>query len=323
MHTSLAESYPFTSRVRVVAAVALLFSLVGAAQPALANTITSASSRLGAYSQSDSDTGLSGQFIQSSSSQTGNGAGVATGQSSGNANAAAGFLRAYASASVSTLFNAPAGSSLSTVGQGRASWNDSLTIDAGSTLLGHSGFITATLDLSGSLGGNISGAEAWYGGEIGRNESVSMIGTGMSGDPGHNGGWNYVGSAYRDSKGGVYDNSYSNLSSPIVLNISVVFGAQTSLSYTLDALAGAFVLTRGTDGSSVDSFVDYTLSWGGITSVYDASGNALSNFTATSASGFDYYRPVNGDSVSDTSSTHALLGSALSGLFLLRRRFKT
>lgn len=296
-------------------AFALVFSIVGFPQLSMANTTASASSRLGASNQSDASTGAAGQAVQASSSQSGGYSGTAIGQSAGTAKAAEGSLRAYASASGTTVAPSPSGS-VSVAGYGRASWNDYLTIGAGSGLLGHSGYITAELTLSGIVGGDIGGAPAAYGGEIGRYASLQMIGTGMTG---YCGGWNYCAATYIDSLGaGNYSNW--NLPSLITLNIPVIFGSQKGLSYTLDVSASAFVLTRpGHLGSWADSAVDYTLSWGGITGVFDASGNSVSNFTATSTSGFDYYR--NAAPAVPEPETYAMLLAGLGLLgFTTRRR---
>jgi hypothetical protein len=148
-----------------------------------------------------------------------------------------------------------------------------------------------------------------------------MIGTGMT--TAHMiEGWNYWAATYRDSLG-VGDYTNSNLESILTLHIPVIFGSQATLSYTLDVLAGAFVSSRPQQqqGSWVDSYVDYTLSWGGITGVFDSNGNSILNFTATSTSGFDYNRQTG--SVADGSATLALLGGAVLCLVVLRRRIAT
>ncbi len=299
-------------------ALALLLTTIGFPQLSVADTGASASSRLGASNQGNVATGASGQAVNASSSQAGSGVGTATGQSSGNANAAEGSLRAYASASGNTESLPSFNTSVSASGYGTARWNDYLTIGA-SGLFGQSGYITAELNLSGSLGGSIFGFTA-YGGETGRNETVRMIGTGMS-NGGCGGGWNYCASAYSDSHPGL-NSFYSDLTPVITLHIPVIFGFQTGLSYTLDVLAGAFVSTRpGENASSVDSFVDYTLSWGGITGVFDSSGNTVLDFTDTSMSGFDYYQQT---AAIPEPETYAMLlaGLGLLGVAARRRKLK-
>ena len=305
-----------------VGAVALVFSIVGFPQFSMANTAASASSRLGASNQSDAATGASGQAVSASSSQAGSGNGFATGQASGNANAAEGLLKAFASANGSTDPFPPYNSSVNVAGYGRASWNDNLIIDAGSALLGQSGHISAVLNLSGVHGGNIVGALAVYGGEIGFAHYARMIGTGMSTDSAC-GGWSYCQSSYTDSLASYgADYFYSDFSPLITLYIPVIFGSLTGLSYTLDVNAAAFVLTRpGRAGTVADAVVDYTLSWGGITGVFDASGNSVSNFTDTSTSGFDYYQQT---APIPEPETYAMLlaGLGLLGFAARRRKLK-
>lgn len=204
----------------------------------------------------------------------------------------------------------------------RASWNDGLTINA-TGLFGQTGFITAELDQSGNLGGGI--------GPNGEKDNAfvdvtaRVLGTGLSAldvmaiDPILRtacGGWTYCNRLYSGHEGSF---SYSNLPSTVQLSIPVLFGYQTSLSYTLDLYAypGASTSVGGL-GTAADGFADYshTLNWGGITGVYDANGNPVLNFTATSTSGFDYLTSA----VVPLPAAFWLLCSGLLSLFGVARR---
>ena len=301
--------------LRFAVAGALAFGIAGFAQLSMANTAASASSRLGASNQSDAHTGTSGQAIGASSSQSGSVTGSGTGQSSGNASAAEGMLKTTASGSGSAT-PYPYNSSGGGAGYARASWNDYLIVGGGG--LSGNGYITATLDLSGSLGGGILGGIAQGDGDHSLAQ-LNILGTGMSG---YCGGWNYCEEVYRLTLG-VDNNSYSTT---IAVNIPVIFGTyQNGLSYTLDVLASAstsYSPYRPHPASSADSFADFTLSWGGITGVFDSHGNSMSGFTVTSASGFDYSQHSAAPIPEPETYTMLLAGLGLLGFAGRRRKQK-
>jgi hypothetical protein len=294
---------------------ALTFIGAGISQLAIANTSASAASRLGSSNLSDAHTATSGQAVNASSSQAGGYSGTAIGQSSGTSNAAEGSLRAYASANGSTVAPSPSGS-INVAGYARASWNDYLTIGAGN-LFGQQGYITAELNLSGAFSGSLLGAPQAYSGELTRYASLQILGTGMSGNCG---GWNYC--EVKEANGTLGVANYSPSLSVINVSIPLTFGFQAGLSYTMDVIASAFVLTRGSLGSSADSAIDYTLSWGAITGVFEKNGNAVSNFTATSTSGFDYLRQVAAPIPEPETYAMMLAGLGLIGVMTRRRRQK-
>ena len=104
---------------------------------------------------------------------------------------------------------------------------------------------------------------------------------------------------------------------PIVpLTFSAISGLPIPLSVTLeaDAIVGVTSFTTA-DGGSADALSNFghTLLWGGISSITDSKGNPISNWSVTSASGFDYSQPAT-EPVPEP-STFLLLAIALPGLF--------
>ncbi len=301
-------------------AVALVLSIAAFPQLSIADTTAYAESSLSGSVQSDTNTGASGQVVGASAFVSDN-VGPWTGQSAGNATAAEGSLRAWASSSARTdPWSTSNGSSSA---RGRASWNDSLMIGVGGGLTGHSGYITAELNLSGIWGGNVpvnldpyvEGATATIG--------VNLWGTGMTQ---YCGFYSYCVTRQFVTQGLPHDRGGA-LPPVITVNIPVLFGSPTELGYTLEVTADTNVVSRVvaghvTQGAWAESIVDYshTLSWGGITGVFDASGNAVSNFTVTSASGFEYaaVAPV------PEPETYAMLlaGLGLLGFAARRRKLK-
>lgn len=243
------------------------------------------------------------------------------GEASASAFATEGTLRASVNTRAETaglVQNAMAAQATAT-----ASWNDGLTIGADG-LLGQAGFFTAELDLSGNLGGSVGSIEGADSGFF--NVGARVVGTGLSAldpmviDPILRtacNGWVYCNLLYSGYEGTF---GYSNMPSTVQLSIPVLFGYQTSLSYTLELFAYPSASSfDGGLGIAADGFVDYshTLSWGGITGVYDANGNPVLNFTASSTSGFDYLTSA----TVPLPSAIWLLCSGLLGLFgLVRRR---
>ena len=104
----------------------------------------------------------------------------------------------------------------------------------------------------------------------------------------------------------------------ITLSIPITFGLGTTLGYTMDVYARAdastFLGGSGTSASAVSNFSS-TLAWGGITGVFDANGDPVAGYTATSRSGFDY-----SVAAVPTPSTAALLPVGLGIVAAVRRR---
>ncbi|RTL20652.1 MAG: hypothetical protein EKK52_10265 [Burkholderiales bacterium] len=205
------------------------------------------------------------------------------------ADAKEGTLRAAVRSSAATT--ASTTDTGSAEGYATATWDDTMTVNAGNVLKGNKGYIVATIDISGSFAGTTGLPDAADSAE--HNELIRIIGTGIdsSSTPrGYGcGGWSLCG--YHDYATWGVDALFSNIQSVIPLRIPITFGAATHLNYTLDLTSLAWTHSRGGgSGISASAFVDYahTMNWGGISGVYDANNVLVGNITTTSASGFNY-----------------------------------
>ena len=180
----------------------------------------------------------------------------------------------------------------------RASWDDLLRIDAGSALAGKQGALTAQLSYAG-LGGGILDAEGYNSSAEWFNE-VTILATGAPTisnpyAPYGCGGWSFcfyddnTRSRQHGSAGDYVNHQYTDGTIPqrITLSIPIVFGGQTTLDYTVDLTTAGYASAYGGTASGGANY-NSTLSWGGITGVFDASGARVKSFSVTSASGFDY-----------------------------------
>jgi len=101
-------------------------------------------------------------------------------------------------------------------------------------------------------------------------------------------------------------------------------GAITSVPFSITADADAVANSFSFDwvgqqggGATANSDFSHTLLWGGITSITDDSGNPITGWTVTSASGYDYSQPA------PEPATFVLLAIALPGLLLARRHYRS
>lgn len=278
--------------LNAVASGALVFSIAAFPQFSIANTnaYAYAEASTSGNATSDTQTGASGQASQAGTSVS-TVAGPVTGQAAGNATATEGSLGVSASSSVNSLAGeSPSGASFSS--RARASWSDALTIDAGGTLHNQNGYFTAELNLSGTWLGVIpSGLDPWVDFAIARYD-LHLWGIGMTQNCGS---YSYCYTEALRTEGGTFIQG-ALPPSLITVNIPVLFGSAKELNYTLEVDSYSYVLSKSFssghfgEGAWAESTVDYshTLSWGGITGVFDANGNAVSNFSVTSTSGFDY-----------------------------------
>lgn len=283
-------------------------------QTALATTTATTSANTNGYpmihpnlglADTDQATGVNGQSSQASSYMANSATvysagapyppvGTQNASASAYAYASEGVLRASVDAGVGTagiVYNAADATSTANAG-----WGDSLTIDAGSSLLNQSGFITANFNVSGFFNVAADGTPGYVvqpqASEV--RLAVRISGTGMAWDNAC-GGWAYC-VTQRASSGHLLAGPLVDINTmiPVIsLNIPVIFGQAVTLNYMLDMYSQVGTVTGG-DGSPTSAVgsADYShsLLWGGITGVFDANGDPVDMISATSASGFDYTR---------------------------------
>ena len=174
-----------------------------------------------------------------------------------------------------------------------ASWDDLLTVTAGSALLGSNGYITATINLSGAYGGTSTLPDSLD--VATHQELIRILGTGIdstgtSSDPqGYCGGWSRCAYNNYADPGFGSNFQFSNISTVIDVKIPFTFGSQTSLRYVLD-LTDFAQTNSNAGGIMASAYLDYSqgMTWGGISGVYSSNGAPVSGFTISSASGFNY-----------------------------------
>ena len=322
-------------RKRMLGVIGLALAPVWIAGSAAASSIAQTSTQVvsnpfSPVSDSDFDSGAHGVGASaiSTSSQGGlifaGGAplppvGSQSGTTFAAASATEGVLRARAGAD---SFTSPlVQNAINAQGSASAQWSDSLIVSAAG-LTGQSGTITASIVLSGTFGTGI--------GTLGPLDDpladayMRILGTGLptSGsflDPDLAaicGGWAFCGRSIEDAL-----RTYSGSNFPgnvITVSIPVVFGSATTLGFTIDVFARAssssFAGGIGTSAGATSNFSS-TLRWGGILGVFDANGNQIQGYAATSASGFDYTVAA-----VPTPSASALLAVAVAALAQRWRR---
>lgn len=295
-----------------ISTLALFIGIAGSAQISMASSTVNSSSQnvYGGISDNKSLNGIDGRSIQVSTNVNG----TNTDFASGNASAREGLLSVSASASGVTVNNW----NLSRFqNYARATWNDTFTVNA-SGLNGTSGYVIAQLGLSGSYSGALGST-----GNGNSNEyynKLALLGSGLQGgNSSACGGWTFCG--WQDHFSWGAPNDFSNLTPVMTARIPIWFGSGTGITYTLDLQQLALASTAsGGLGTSAGAQDNYTLSWNGITGVFDANGNPVTNFTTTSVSGYNYAdlsAPV------PLPATYGMLMSGLGLLGLAARRKQT
>lgn len=186
-------------------------------------------------------------------------------------------------------------------GQGKAesvaSWDDTLTVNAGPSLHGQPGEMTATLVIDGSLG--LGGGDSYAGGPL-QNYAGSyfVIEARMNGVAGKYGAnLNFMGGSQLRyvTGGGTEVAAYNgNLIGPGTWQIkfSFIFGQQASLSINGKAISDArAVVYSAADGlKQGESTADFRggIRWAGISEIRQANGSVVPTYTVTAGSNFDY-----------------------------------
>ena len=198
-----------------------------------------------------------------------------------------GLLRASAVSSVSTaeFFD----NSISATASARANWTDLLTITAAGKT--GSGTLFATVRLDGIIDLHL-GPQRPLLDNPAVDVSVQVLGTGLGVGPSC-GGWSFC--ARIVNRPPLPGTTHNTLVPTMNATIPFTFGAPISLGYTLDLVSVSIASTFPSGGgTSASGTLDFTSSmvWGGITSVVDATGTAVTAYSAVAASGFDYVRAV-------------------------------
>lgn len=228
-----------------------------------------------------------------------------------------GTLKASVSATADSTGNVSAvsrGQSYAT-----ARWTDTPTFNA-LGLFGSAGYLTAQMNVSGFFSGSFSGSFTGPGpvDTAEHSELVRILGTGMSAPlfTSPCGGYSFC--AYEIFRSWGPPTISSNIPAVISLMIPIIFGIPTILDYVLDVTDLAFAISdpgTGASGASAQALIDYghSLTWGGITGVYDQNGKPILDFTTSSDSGFDYLNGLNAASVPAPAS----YGLVIAGLVLV------
>jgi len=243
---------------------------------------------------------------------------------SGHGHALFGALHASA---FSAVANPGVGATAQTRGQGFAIWADQLTISS-ATLTGPA-FARATFSLSGGLS---SLSDPLAIGALGNSTVAAAIR--INGGPvfsttgqlvSRNGAIVTNEMRRGQALNGVFDTeSVSGLAGDFSFDIPFVFGTPFEMRADLTAFTQALASVLGDDASAHSNF-DSSGLWGGISGVHLADGTALSGYSLSSDSGFDWnnaFSPVPVADAVPVPATVWLFGSGLLGLIGVARRKK-
>lgn len=240
---------------------------------------------------------------------------------SGSATAAYGALHATA---FSAAANPGVGATSQTRGQGSAFWSDQLTFSS-DTLTG-SAFARAIFSLSGGLdshsdlgttGNSTIAARIQAGGGTvfsTTGQLVSQSGVIILDDMRRG----------QSVNGVIATDPVSSLTGRFSFDIPFEFGVGFQMTGSLDAFTQALSGVAGSVASAHSNFGSSGL-WGGISEVHLADGTVLTNYSLSSASGFDWSNafPSGPASTVPVPATVWLFGAGLLGLVTVARRRKT
>ncbi|OHX34021.1 hypothetical protein BJL95_05875 [Methylomonas sp. LWB] len=261
-------------------------------------------------------------------------------RSTASAHASAGYLGVYAASdSMYSTKHQDAQGNLSGAGGGSAdthasaNWYDLLTINA-SGMNGRLGSFSASIVVSGNAlvhtdpGVMLKSPDGGL--LLASNEgrsSVSLAGSGL----------NWPTQTWDDACGGGqlacantsygfspipnvdYHRGTASITIPVTINFR--FGIAQTIGYSLSVSSHAlsdvqYFKTAGSGGVNAVADLSHTLLWGGIDGFFDDQGNAISNFSLSASSGFDYSQAA----IVPLPLSAWLMLSALMGWLGLRRK---
>lgn len=239
-----------------------------------------------------------GAPLTSSSSVVGSNA-LWTLSADSRAHVQAGLIQLYGASTATATYGPPAISYVAAIAttQSNARWGDTFTIDGGA-LNGTMGRLVVGFQVNGTLASSYDGSVGRLGGASLDQQYRAWL---QMANPGGGVSWQRVSGGQRhfvDHMGDRWLATDMSERAPGLWTLAMDFKFGTPIQVDMwgdiSSNASAFACTTSlagcTGSSSLSSTVDFghTMYWGGISSLTDSFGNAVNNYSVSSASGFDY-----------------------------------